>query len=146
MFSEPFLVPSKIFDICMFVTLLAWVLLLVAPRFFVTKRLVRSGFVSLFFAAVYTAIAVYAAIHLRPEGKIASFSWVKNLFHSDWALLGGWVHYLSFDLLVGSAVLQDLEDRRQSSFLSRLIILWSVFLAGPVGFLLSRFLWRGHKR
>ena len=52
------------------------------------------------FAALYT---VLIAIHFAgSEGGFSSLPDVALLFSNPWLLLAGWIHYLAFDLLVGS--------------------------------------------
>jgi hypothetical protein len=67
----------------------------------------------------------------------SSFSGIKNLFSKgrDTALLAGWIHYLAFDLVAGSAVLQDAQ---QKNIPHRWIILplFFCFMLGPVGLLM----------
>ena len=61
---------------------------------------------------------------------------MATLFHSDWALLAGWVHYLAFDLFVGAWVAARL-DRAGIGRMVQAAILPTVFLFGPLGLLLA---------
>ena len=68
-------------------------------------------------------------------GGFSSLAGVRQLFSGDWTLLAGWVHYLAFDLFVGSWIAAETER----AGLPRLVLiplLPLTFLFGPVGFLL----------
>jgi hypothetical protein len=47
-----------------------------------------------------TAIAV--SLFWRSPGGFSTLAGVAVLFSNPWLLLAGWVHYLAFDLLIGS--------------------------------------------
>jgi hypothetical protein len=57
------------------------------------------------------------------------------LFSNPWLLLAGWIHYLAFDLLVGSWEARDAHDRgvRHLLVVPCLIL---TFLFGPIGWLI----------
>lgn len=68
-------------------------------------------------------------------GGFGSISKVRALFASDSALAAGWLHYLAFDLFVGSWIVADGLKRRIPSLLL-LLCLPLTFLFGPLGLLL----------
>jgi hypothetical protein len=58
-----------------------------------------------------------------------------RLFTNEWAALAGWIHYLAFDLLVGTWEVKDSQERGISHwFVIPCLVL--TFLLGPIGFLL----------
>ena len=57
------------------------------------------------------------------------------LFSNPWALLAGWVHYLAFDLFVGSWEVRDSQARGIPHWLV-LPCLFLTFMFGPAGWLL----------
>jgi hypothetical protein len=59
------------------------------------------------------------------------------LFDSRWLLLAGWVHYLCFDLLVGT---WEVEDARARGIPHLVVVpcLVLTFLFGPAGWLLYK--------
>jgi len=62
-----------------------------------------------------------------------------KLFTNQWATLAGWIHYLAFDLFVGSWEVKDSQSRGISHwFVIPCVIL--TFLLGPIGFLLYHIL------
>ena len=68
-------------------------------------------------------------------GGYGSISEVRALFASDSALTAGWLHYLAFDLFVGSWIVDDGLKRRIPVLLI-LPCLPLTFLFGPLGLLL----------
>jgi hypothetical protein len=71
----------------------------------------------------------------KAEGGFDSLPNVKLLFTSDWAALAGWVHYLAFDLFIGSWIAKETMTRGINR-LWLVIILPATFMLGPVGLLL----------
>jgi hypothetical protein len=125
--------PQQVFSIVNSVALLAWIMLTVLPgRPWVTKMITA---VPLFFAVLYTAIVI--SIFGRVPGGFSSLAGVGMLFSNSWLLLAGWVHYLAFDLLVGS---WELEDATERGIPHRMVVpcLVLTFLFGPAGWLLYR--------
>ena len=49
-------------------------------------------------------VAIIATTWGSSSGGFSSLADVSALFSNPWLLLAGWVHYLAFDLLVGSWV------------------------------------------
>lgn len=70
-----------------------------------------------------------------PDGGFGSIEQVRALFASDSALAAGWLHYLAFDLFVGSWIVADGLERRIPALLI-LLCLPLTFLFGPLGLLL----------
>lgn len=70
-----------------------------------------------------------------PGGGFGSVGEVRALFAHDSALAAGWLHYLAFDLFVGSWIAElGLKARIPALLLIPCLIL--TFLFGPVGLLL----------
>jgi hypothetical protein len=68
-------------------------------------------------------------------GGFSSLADVALLFQDPWALLAGWVHYLCFDLAVGTWEVRDAHRRGVPHGLLIPCLLFT-FLFGPVGLLL----------
>jgi hypothetical protein len=69
------------------------------------------------------------------EGGFSTLSGVASLFANPWLLLAGWVHYLAFDLLVGTWEARDARERGLPHLLL-VPCLVLTFLLGPAGWLL----------
>jgi hypothetical protein len=108
----------------------AWVLLLVAPRWRWTRTVVSSGAYSFAYALVYTVLIASFIGH--GDGGFSSLEGVQRLFANPWLLIAGWVHYLAFDLLVGSWIVEDARHHgiRHAWVVPCLLL---TFLFGPMG-------------
>lgn len=125
--------PNQIFSIVNLVALCCWLMLAVLPGKKWVSTMVAGVAVPALFAAVYTVIV--ALTFSSAEGGFSSLPEVALLFSNPWLLLAGWIHYLAFDLLVGSWEARDACERGISHFLV-LPCLMLTFLFGPAGWLL----------
>ena len=125
--------PEAIFKICTTAALLGWLLLAALPGHRLVPKLITGALLPLCLAVVY---AVVLLGHLgEGGGGFGSLEAVAQLFSNRWALLAGWVHYLAFDLFIGSWAVRD----SQQSGVPRLVmlpVLFATFMLGPVGLLL----------
>ena len=125
--------PEQIFSVVNLLALVGWVLLAVLPgRTWVTTAIAAVAIPALL-AATY--IAVIALEWSGSEGGFGSLADVAQLFANPWLLLAGWVHYLAFDLFVGSWEVRDARARGISHWLV-LPCLFLTFMFGPAGWLL----------
>jgi prepilin signal peptidase PulO-like enzyme (type II secretory pathway) len=124
---------EQIFSIANMIALLSWVVLAVAPRWTVTRKVILSGAIPLLLSAAYLVLIVM--FFGKAEGGFDSLSNVMKLFTNEWATLAGWIHYLAFDLFVGAWEVKDAQMRGISHwFVIPCLVL--TFLFGPIGFLL----------
>ncbi len=68
------------------------------------------------------------------EGGFDTLENVQKLFTSPWAALAGWIHYLAFDLFMGSRIARGMEEQGLPRW-PLMIILPLTFLFGPIGYL-----------
>ena len=108
-----------------------WTLLVLYPG----KPRVRSiaGIVipSVLAAAYVVALGWHAG---ELSGGFTSLDAVAQLFSHRWALLAGWIHFLAFDLFVGSWIAAD-GSARGVGPLALFPVLLLTLLFGPLGFL-----------
>ncbi len=124
---------ETVFSIANLVALVGWLLLIFAPRWKWTQTIVVSGAVSLLLSVAYLVLIVL--FFDKAEGGFGSLSDVMKLFTNPYAALAGWIHYLAFDLFVGSWEVKDAGKRGISHwFVMPCLVL--TFLLGPIGFLL----------
>lgn len=71
----------------------------------------------------------------QADGGFDSIAGVRGVFANDAALAAGWLHYLAFDLFVGTWIARDGLDRRVPALLLVPCIALTL-LFGPAGFLL----------
>lgn len=127
--------PQQVFSIANAIAVLTWIMLAVLPgRPWVTK-VVTTKVVPGLFAVLYTAIAV--SLFWRAPGGFSTLAGVGILFSNPWLLLAGWVHYLAFDLLIGS---WEVEDARVRGIPQLMVVpcLLPTFMFGPAEWLLYR--------
>ncbi len=123
--------PETVFSIVNTFALLGWVALVVAPRWTWTKRLVWTVIPMLLSATYLLLIVLFFG---QAEGGFGSLADVMRLFTNKNVALAGWIHYLAFDLFVGSWEVKDAGERGISHWFVVPCLLLT-FLLGPVGFL-----------
>lgn len=69
------------------------------------------------------------------EGGFGTLPEVMRLFTYKWVALGGWVHYLAFDLFTGAWIVSE-GQRLELTWWRVLPALPLTFLFGPAGLLL----------
>ena len=108
-----------------------WLLLIAAPR---DRRAIATAG-TVIPALLSGTYLVLLALHIREShGGFSSLRAVAQLFSNPWLLLAGWVHYLAFDLLVGTWETTDADARGISKWVV-LPCLVLTFLFGPIGWL-----------
>ena len=87
----------------------------------------------LLLAVLYAGLI--AANFGKSQGGFGSLAGVAQLFSNPWLLLAGWVHYLAFDLFIGSWEVRDARNRGIAHWMV-IPCLALTFFFGPVGLLL----------
>ena len=122
--------------------LLGWVILALAPKREIVVPIV-------FFAGSVLLACLYAGLIIplmaglisdggptgRPAADLTSLAGVMALFDSPGGATIGWIHYLAFDLFVGTWISRNADAHKISRWL-QLPILFFTFMAGPIGLLL----------
>ena len=145
---------DALFRLCNSVALASWLLLVVTGWSARASRVVSSLITGLLVPALLSGF--YLVLILTHwgghKGGFNSLSAVMLLFTDHWLVLAGWVHYLAFDLFIGSWQVRDAR-RNRVPFLLVLPCLLLTFLFGPIGLLLYLLLaglatrgkaWPGH--
>jgi hypothetical protein len=129
--------PAQIFLMANGLAMLCWTALamcLFAPRLQVWIPRLTGIVAPMLFAVVYIACIGKGFAESR-NGGFGSIGDVRALFGNDSALVAGWLHYLAFDLFVGSWIVRRGIKERLNPLLL-LLCLPVTFLFGPAGFLL----------
>lgn len=106
-----------------------WLLLIVAPRWKWTLPITSVIFPCLLGLAYMTLLA----FNLRSvAGGLANLENLAHRFENPYLLLMGWVHYLAFDLFVGSWQLRDAK-RLDIPHVQLIPCLLLTLLLGPLG-------------
>jgi Domain of unknown function (DUF4281) len=123
---------DQVFSIANVLSVLCWILLAVLPdRRWVTEGVTGRAAPALF-AAAYIAIVI--AVFPGADGSFSTLAGVTTLFSNPWLLLAGWLHYLAFDLLIGTWEARDSVERG----IPRWLLIPCLFLTlmfGPAGWL-----------
>lgn len=123
---------EQLFSYANYLALLGWFFLIFVPRWKYTKYITGIG-IMLLIALLY----IYLMISSwgQTEGGFGSIQEVRLLFSNDNSLLAGWIHYLAFDLFLGTWIV---HHSRKHVVHHLLIIpaLILTFMAGPAGVLL----------
>ena len=123
--------PESVFSVCNMWALIGWVVLGVGFRKVWGVRAAR--WMAMGLAASYVVIL---GLHFgEAEGGFGTLAEVMKLFTDRWVALGGWVHYLVFDLFVGAWIV-DTGQREGLPWWRVLPALPLTFLFGPAGLLL----------
>ena len=123
---------DALFKLCNSVALAGWIVLALFPRKRWSAPLLTGIVLPLLLGIVYAALVIG---HFgEAGGGFDTLEHVATLFNNRWALLAGWVHYLAFDLFVGSWVVRD-SQRSGVPHWAVLPALLLVFLLGPLGLL-----------
>jgi prepilin signal peptidase PulO-like enzyme (type II secretory pathway) len=124
---------EQIFSIANLIAMVSWVILAVAPRWIVTRKVILSGVIPLLLSAAYLVLIIL--FFGKSEGGFGSLADVMKLFTNEWAVLSGWIHYLAFDLFVGTWEVKDAQAKGISHWFV-IPCLFLTFMLGPIGFLL----------
>ncbi|MFK7990467.1 MAG: ABA4-like family protein [Sandaracinaceae bacterium] len=127
------------FYACNYGVIGAWLLLAVAPKSEVTRRVVFSGFVPFLFGTAYGVI-LFADWGSSPDAHVFTLDGVMAVFTSRPTVVAAWIHYLIFDLFVGAWITRD-AARHGIRHLWVVPLLFTTLAFGPlglVGYLLLR--------
>jgi uncharacterized PurR-regulated membrane protein YhhQ (DUF165 family) len=124
---------ALLFRICNTAVIPCWALLIFAPGWVWTQRIVHSALVPALLGSVYVSIALFGPP--APEGAgFGSLEGVMLLFTVPEGVLAGWVHYLVFDLFVGAWEARDARRRGIHPALVGPCLILTLML-GPAGLL-----------
>ena len=126
--------PDQIFSIATLIALLAWLGLLFLPRVRVITDVLAPIIIPSVLAAAYVIILA-RFFDLGGFTKFSTLDGIASLQGSPWLLLAGWLHYLAFDLFLGT---WEVRMARQENIPHLAIVpsLLLTFMTGPAGLLL----------
>ncbi len=128
---------SNLFKIANLVAMLGWAILVFLPTWSKSDIVIKYGIVvalSIFYVYI---LFIHQNIdgETYPSGSFATLEGVMNLFKNPKSLLGGWVHYLAFDLMLGLYIKNQANAIGMSHWLQIPCFLLT-FMFGPAGYLL----------
>lgn len=125
--------PDQLFSVSNAAALAGWLILVFAGRLKWAAALVTGAIIPMLFGVLYASLIF--AHWGESTGSFSTLAGVAALFENHWLLLAGWIHYLAFDLFIGS---WEVRDSAQNGIAHWMVIpcLVLTFLFGPIGLLL----------
>ncbi len=122
--------------------MIGWIILIFLPRrygllFAVPQFIIPFGLSLLYVGLILPNVFI-------GDGNFGSLAGVRELMSNDRALLGGWIHYLAFDLFIGAWIAQQ-SDKLGIPRVIQAVLLLATFMFGPTGlalFLIMRMSYR----
>lgn len=130
---SPTLTWDNLFSLAGTLAMLGWAVLILAPRRRWLTAVLRQGMIGLL--SLLYAVLILGYFFKVEGGGFNSIAQVRALFASDPVLLAGWVHYLAFDLFLGTWI-ADEADRIGIHRVIQVPVLLATFMFGPIGLLL----------
>src|SRR5262249_40872166 len=124
---------AQVFSVANFIALAGWLILILLGRRVWVAPLLTGAILSLLIAVLYSWLII--SYWPQAKGGFGSLADVQTLFSNEWLLLAGWVHYLAFDLFIGSWEVRDAK-RHGIPHWAVIPSLILTFLFGPIGLLL----------
>ena len=122
---------ETLFSVAGSIAAVGWLTLAVVPRQPFTQ-IISAVIAPLVLALVYLYLI---AMHFNgAEGGFGSLADVATLFQKRELLLAGWIHYLCFDLFIGSWEIRD-SQKHCIPHLVMIPCLLMTFMLGPIGLL-----------
>jgi Domain of unknown function (DUF4281) len=126
---------ETVFSLSSLTSIPFWLLMILAPRWSWTRKILGSPFVILPAAILYIVLVFPNIVSSFPTLANPTLETVQALLGSSAGATITWVHFLAFDLFVGRwAYLDSLE--RNIHPLVMAPILFLILMFGPLGFVL----------
>lgn len=124
---------DQLFSLGSMLVLPFWLLMIVLPTWRWTQRIISSPLIVLGPALIYALLVLPQATSIVDD--FSGLEGVAGLLGSPFGATAGWMHFLAFDLFVGRWCYLDSRERGIHPLLMALV-LFLVFMFGPIGFLL----------
>jgi hypothetical protein len=112
-----------------------WFLMIVAPHWKVTQRLIKSPFIIIAPVIVYVILVLPQIGTVLPKVMAPQLPGIAALLATPEGATIAWMHFLAFDLFVGRWAYLDSREHGISAWLMA-PILFFILMLGPIGFLL----------
>lgn len=109
-----------------------WILMIAAPHWSYTKRIIASPWIIAPLALLYTILVAPSFVGLLPDLANPQLDVLMKLFATPAGTTVAWIHIICFDLWVGRWVFIDSETVQMPTWMRRLM-LGCVLMAGPFG-------------
>jgi len=112
-----------------------WLLMIVAPYWRWTRRIMQSPLVIAPIAFLYVALILPLAGELVAASLSPTLDTIAVFLGTDHGATTAWAHLLAFDLFVGRWAYLDSRERNLSAWVMSPILCF-ILMVGPFGFLL----------
>ena len=126
---------ETIFSISFLLTAPFWGMMIFAPRWQWTQRIIGSPFIILPAALAYIILIIPTLGDALPLLVSPSLESIAGLLGTDAGATVGWIHFLAFDLFVGRWAYLDAQKRHITYWLLA-PALFFILMLGPLGFIL----------
>jgi ABA DEFICIENT 4-like len=123
---------GTIFSACSALAMIGWAGLVLLPGNRIVVEVIARIVIPVLIAAAYIFLMATNYGAAPPDASFGSLDGVAAFFTIPGLLLAGWIHYLAFDLFVGS---WEVSDARSNGIPHLVVIpcLFITFMAGPIG-------------
>lgn len=126
---------ETIFSFTFLLTAPFWGMMMLAPRWQWTKRIIGSPYILLPAALLYIILIIPSLTDAIPLLAAPTLENIAGLLGSDEGATIGWIHFLAFDLFVGRWAYLDAQERQITHWLVA-PALFFILMLGPFGFTL----------
>lgn len=126
--------PDTVFGLGNQTALIGWIILIFLPRRFPLLLAVPKFLIPAVLGLVYAGLMLTQFFSVE-GGGFSSIAEVRALFAHDEILVAGWLHYLAFDLFVGTWIAERSDEARIPRLIQA-VFLAATFMFGPIGLLL----------
>lgn len=124
---------SQIYTLTNTIVLIPWLLMILAPQWEWTKKIIGSFIFPALFSVIYILLMI--SFFGQGEGDFSTLSGLTQFFSNEDLVLVGWLHYLAIDLIVGSWEYKDSQAFQINRYVVVSCLLLTL-LACPFGFLI----------
>jgi hypothetical protein len=124
---------ETIFSLTFLLTSPFWAMMILAPRWRWSQRIIGSPYIVLPAALLYVILVIPALREALPLLAAPTLENIAGLLGSEAGATIGWIHFLAFDLFVGRWAYLDAQKRRISHWLMA-PTLFFILMLGPLGF------------
>ncbi|MGH8877937.1 MAG: ABA4-like family protein [Stackebrandtia sp.] len=126
---------DAMFSIVFYLAAPFWLLMIVAPGWRWTHRIVSSPLIALPAAAVYAFVVLPNLADLLPAVANPTPDGVAAALSTPAGVAAGWAHFIAFDLFVGRWAYLDARERGVHPLAMAPVLIITILL-GPLGFLI----------
>jgi hypothetical protein len=111
-----------------------WALMILAPNWSVTRRVVASPLIVMPALLVYAVAVLPSMSDVLPAVASPTLAGVAGLLGTPLGAAAGWAHFIGFDLFVGRWIFLDARERGIPHLVTAPVLVLTILL-GPLGML-----------